>query len=274
MNATAGIDVGSTYAKAAIVGEDGALMGTGISPTGFRLEAAAEEALENARAAAGLAAGRIEYLASTGYGRYSLAARDLQVTDLTAQAWGARFFFPGTRTVLDVGGQTMKAMRLDERGRVQSFRLNDKCAAGTGAFLEKTARYLGYRIEEMPALVEGSTVAVPVSGVCAVFAESEVINHVSSGAAPADIMHGAMRSLVQRSVQLMKRVKMEPEFTLVGGIMRFPTMTRVMREQLAAAVNVPPEPLVQYTGAIGAAVLARRRLEKLRREAPALEVAA
>jgi (R)-2-hydroxyacyl-CoA dehydratese activating ATPase len=273
VNATAGIDVGSTYTKAALVGEDGALLGTGISPTGFRLEAAAAEALEEARAAAGLAPDAVEYLASTGYGRYSLAGRDLQVTDLTAQAWGARFFFPGTRTVLDVGGQTMKAMRLDERGRVQSFRLNDKCAAGTGAFLEKTARYLGYRIEEMPALVERSTVAVPVSGVCAVFAESEVINHVSSGAAPADIMHGAMRSLVQRSVQLMKRVKMEPEFTLVGGIMRFPTMTRVMREQLAAEVNVPPEALVQYTGAIGAAVLARRRLEKLRREAP-VEVAA
>jgi (R)-2-hydroxyacyl-CoA dehydratese activating ATPase len=274
MSATAGIDIGSTYTKAALVGEDGALLGVGISPTGFRLEAAAAEALEAARAAAGIDDTGIEYMASTGYGRYQLAARDLQVTDLTSQAWGARFFFPHTRTVLDVGGQTMKAMRLDEGGRVQSFRLNDKCAAGTGAFLEKTARYLGYRIEEMPALVETSTTAVPVSGVCAVFAESEVINHVSSGAAPADIMHGAMRSLVQRSVQLMKRVKMEPEFTLVGGIMRFPTMIRVMHEQLGAAVNVPPEELVQYTGAIGAAVLARRRLEKVRRGGVPAEVAA
>jgi (R)-2-hydroxyacyl-CoA dehydratese activating ATPase len=271
VNATAGIDVGSTYTKAALVGEDGRLLGTGISPTGFRLEAAAHAALEEARAAAGLHDDAILYLCSTGYGRYSLPERDLQVTDLTAQAWGARHFFPRTRTVLDVGGQTMKAMRLDESGKVQSFRLNDKCAAGTGAFLEKTARYLGYRIEEMPGLVERSTEAVPVSGVCAVFAESEVINHVSAGAAPADIMHGAMRSLVQRSVQLMKRVKMEPEFTLVGGIMRFPTMTRVMHEQLGAAVNVPPEALVQYTGAIGAAVLAGRRLDRLRREGTAPE---
>jgi (R)-2-hydroxyacyl-CoA dehydratese activating ATPase len=271
VNATVGIDVGSTYTKAALVGEDGRLLGTGICPTGFRLEAAASAALEEARAASRIDDGALLYLCSTGYGRYSLPERDLQVTDLTAQAWGARFFFPRTRTVLDVGGQTMKAMRLDESGKVQSFRLNDKCAAGTGAFLEKTARYLGYRIEEMPALVECSTEAVPVSGVCAVFAESEVINHVSAGAAPADIMHGAMRSLVQRSVQLMKRVKMEPEFTLVGGIMRFSTMTRVMHEQLGAAVNVPPEALVQYTGAIGAAVLAGRRLEKLRREGEAPE---
>jgi (R)-2-hydroxyacyl-CoA dehydratese activating ATPase len=274
MRVTAGIDIGSTYVKVALVGDDGTLLGTGISPTGFRLEAAAEDALAQAREAAGVFHGEIAYTCSTGYGRYALASRDVQVTDLTAQSWGARYFYPHTRTVLDVGGQTMKAMRLDETGKVQVFRLNDKCAAGTGAFLEKTARYLGYRIEEMAELVDSSTLAVPISGVCAVFAESEVINHVSSGAEPADIMHGAMSSLVQRSVQLMKRVKMEPEFTLVGGIMRFPTMIRVMQQQLGASVNVPAEPLVQYTGAIGAAVLAKRRLEKLEREGHPAEVAA
>jgi (R)-2-hydroxyacyl-CoA dehydratese activating ATPase len=263
MSVTAGIDIGSTYTKAAVLGADGTLLGTGMAPTGFRLEGAAREALEEACAAAGVGREDIVYLASTGYGRAQLAARDLQVTDLTAHAWGARHFFPATRTVLDVGGQTMKAMRLDDAGKVRTFRLNDKCAAGTGAFLEKTARYLGYRIEEMPELVERSTVAVPVSGVCAVFAESEVINHVSAGAAPGDIMHGAMSSLVQRSVQLMKRVRMEPEFTLVGGIMRFPTMIRVMQAQLGATVNVPPGDRVQFTGAIGAAVLAARRLARI-----------
>jgi (R)-2-hydroxyacyl-CoA dehydratese activating ATPase len=268
MSITAGIDVGSTYSKAAVVGADGALLGIGIAATGFRLDEAAEAALAQACEAAGVERGEIAYLASTGYGRYMVSRRDVQVTDLTAQAWGARRFFPRTRTVLDVGGQTMKAMRLDERGKVQSFRLNDKCAAGTGAFLEKTARYLGFRIEEMVDTVTDGEAAepVPISGVCAVFAESEVINHVSAGASPNEIMHGAMRSLVQRSVQLMKRVKMEPEFTLVGGIMRFPTMIRVMREHLSEGVNVPPEALVQYTGAIGAAVLARRRLERVGRD--------
>jgi (R)-2-hydroxyacyl-CoA dehydratese activating ATPase len=266
MKVKAGIDIGSTYTKAALLDESGVLLGTGLSSTGFRLDAAAEDALEQARSEAGIFRSQLAYLCSTGYGRYQLTSRDVQVTDLTAQSWGARFFFPRTRTVLDVGGQTMKAMRLDETGRVQVFRLNDKCAAGTGAFLEKTARYLGYRMEEMAELVDRSTREVPISGVCAVFAESEVINHVSTGAEPADIMHGAMSSLVQRSVQLMKRVKMEPEFTLVGGIMRFPTMIRVMQQRLGASVNVPPEPLVQYTGAIGAAMLAKRRLEKLERE--------
>ncbi len=257
---TAGIDVGSTYTKAAIVGAGGELVGTGICKTGFKLERAAESALDQALDDAGLGRGDLAYITTTGYGRHQVGLRDLQVTDLTAQAWGARAFFPGTRTVLDVGGQTMKAMRLDGAGQVRSFRLNDKCAAGTGAFLEKTARYLGFEIEDIGDLVAGSETPVAISGVCAVFAESEVINHVSSGASPASIVHGAIESLVERSVRLMKRVQMEPEVTLVGGIIRFRKMVDVMREQLDADVNVPPGALVQFTGAIGAAVLGHRRL--------------
>ena len=115
----------------------------------------------------------------------------------------------------------MKATRIDESAKVKSFRLNDKCAAGTGAFLEKTARYMGYGTTEIGPLVATSKQQVAISGVCAVFAESEVINQLSLGSAPADIMHGAIASLVDRSVQLMKRVQMEPEFTLIGGILRF-----------------------------------------------------
>lgn len=263
MTITAGIDVGSTYTKAVLLGADGEIIGRSMVMTGFRLADAASRVYREALAQAGLDGREVAYVVSTGYGRYQVPFRDAQVTDLTAQARGAAFFFPGTRTVLDVGGQTMKASRLDERGRVRSFRLNDKCAAGTGAFLEKTARYMGYIIEEVGPLMATSKESVPISGVCAVFAESEVINHVSSGAAPADIMHGAVVSLVDRSVQLMKRVQMEPEFTLVGGIMRFETMVRVVREKLRAGVNVPPGDLVQYTGAIGAAALAHRRLRKL-----------
>ncbi len=259
MTAHAGVDVGSTYTKAAIIAADGMLLGTAIQPTGFRLNEVAEDTLARALEAAGLDRADLAYLASTGYGRNQVQARDVQVTDLTAQSWGTRAFFPGTRTILDVGGQTMKALRLDGAGRVQSFRLNDKCAAGTGAFLEKTARYMGFTIEEIGPLVSLSRQAVPISGVCAVFAESEVINHLSNGAQPADIMHGAMASLIERSVRLMKRVRMEPEITLVGGIARFPIIVEVMREQLGTNVNVPSAELVQFSAAIGAARLAGRR---------------
>jgi (R)-2-hydroxyacyl-CoA dehydratese activating ATPase len=261
---TAGVDIGSTYTKAAILDDDGMLAGTGLVATGFRLEVAARAALAAALLEAGLGENDIAYLATTGYGRNQVPFRDVQATDLTAQSWGTRYFFPATRTVLDIGGQTLKALRLDETGKVRSFRLNDKCAAGTGAFLEKTARYLGYTIEEIGPLVTGAVTAVPISGVCAVFAESEVINHVSEGRRPEQILHGAMQSLIEKCVRLMKRVQMEPEFTLVGGIMRFPAMTGMMRAHLPIGVNVPPEPLPQFTAAIGAAVLAGRRLARLR----------
>jgi predicted CoA-substrate-specific enzyme activase len=266
MMVTAGVDVGSTYTKALLLREGRELLGRGMVKTGFRLGAAATLAYQQALAQAGMEAGEVVYVASTGYGRYQVTFRDVQVTDLTAQARGACFFFPHTHTVLDVGGQTMKASRLDERGKVKSFRLNDKCAAGTGAFLEKTARYLGYDVEEIGPLITTSKEPVPISGVCAVFAESEVINHVSSGCAPADIMHGAVVSLADRAVQLMKRVRLEPEFTLVGGIMHFGPMVQVVRERLKATVNIPPADSLQYTGALGAALLAYQRLQKLQQE--------
>ena len=267
MTYTAGIDVGSTYTKAVILGDDNKILGKGMVTTGFKLVEAATRAYNDALAQARLSEKDVAYLATTGYGRYLIPFRDVYVTDLTAQARGACYFFPNTKTVLDVGGQTMKASRLDSTGKVKSFRLNDKCAAGTGAFLEKTARYMNYKIEEIGPLMATSKEPVTISSVCAVFAESEVINHVSAGASPADIMHGAMASLVDRSVQLMKRVGAEPEYTLVGGILRFETMARVVREKLNAEVNVPPGDWPQYTAAVGAAILALHRYRKVSAQA-------
>lgn len=265
MSHTAGIDVGSTYTKAIIISSDGEIAGRSLRRTGFKLAEAAEQALDEAVAAAGLDADDISYVATTGYGRFQLPARQLNVTDLTAAAWGTRFLYPGTRTVLDIGGQTMKASRIDEHSQVRSFRLNDKCAAGTGAFLEKTAHYMGFGIEEIGPLAATSHEQVPISGVCAVFAEAEVINHLSQGVAPADIMQGAIASLVARSMQLMKRAKMEPEFTLVGGILRFETMAALLTEKLGGA-HVPEGDMVQYVLALGAALLGQRRLSKLTEE--------
>jgi len=260
---TCGIDVGSTYTKAVILGEDGTIRGQAMSATGFKLADVSKQVYEKALGEAGLATSDVSYVVATGFGRHMASFSDAQVTDLTASASGAAHFFPRTRTILDVGGQTMKATRVDESAHVKSFRLNDKCAAGTGAFLEKTARYMGYGTAEIGPLVATSKQPVAISGVCAVFAESEVINQLSLGSAPADIMHGAIASLVDRSVQLMKRVRLEPEFTLIGGILRFETMARVVREHLKAEVNVPPESVVQFVNALGAAILARRRLQKL-----------
>lgn len=271
MTFTAGIDVGSTYTKALILNDEFEIVGRASNSTGFKLEEIARRTYEQALNEAGLEANDVSYVIATGFGRHMVPFSDVAVTDLTASARGANFLFPNTRTILDVGGQTMKASRLDAAAKVKSFRLNDKCAAGTGAFLEKTARYMGFTTEEIGPLVATSKEAVPISGVCAVFAESEVINQLSLGAAPADIMHGAISSLVDRSVQLMKRVQMEPAFTLIGGILRFETMARLVREHLKSEVNVPSGDMVQFTTALGAAILGQQRLKKLRESGAIVE---
>ncbi|MEE8331180.1 MAG: acyl-CoA dehydratase activase [Acidimicrobiia bacterium] len=264
MTITAGLDVGSTYTKAIIQADDGEILGKAVGPTGFRLREVAKKIYEQALEDAGVPKDDVAYVIATGGGRHQVDFKNLHVTDLTASARGASFLFPGTRTILDIGGQTMKASRVDQLANVLSFRLNDKCAAGTGAFLEKTARYMGYAIEEISVLMTTSKEPVPISGVCAVFAESEVINHLSLGTAPADIMQGAIESLTGRSVQLMKRVQAEPEFTLIGGILRFETMGKAVSDLLEAEVNIPDSDMMQFVSALGCAILARRRLEKIR----------
>lgn len=258
--------MGSTYTKAIIINEDCEVLGRNLRQTGFKLDEVSRLAFEQCLAEAKLNTGDVDYIVATGIGRHQVGFKDLHVTDLTATARGAAFLFPGTRTILDVGGQTMKASRLDESTRVKGFRLNDKCAAGTGAFLEKTAKYMGFSTEEIGPLMATSKEPVPISGVCAVFAESEVINHLSLGTPPSDIMRGAIESLVERSVQLMKRVKLEPEYTLVGGILRFETMGRAVSDHLKCEVNVPAPDAVQFVAALGAAILGLRRLDKIAQE--------
>jgi predicted CoA-substrate-specific enzyme activase len=262
MSITAGIDVGGAYTKVVLL-DDEQIIGRAILRTGYKPGVAAEQALTSALADAGIGRDVVEYVVATGYGRFQVGFSQLNVTELTAASWGAHALFPGTRTILDVGGHAVKASRIDEARQVKSFRLNEKCAAGTGAFLEKTARYMGFETEQIGALAATSSVTVSISGVCTVFAEAEVINHLSQGIAAADIMHGAIVSLVAKSVQLMKRVKVEPEVTLIGGIMRFPTMVSAIREKVTVDLNVPEGDLVQFVAALGAGTLAQRQVRRL-----------
>lgn len=269
MSFVAGVDVGSTYTKCVLTRRDGAVAATIMRRTGFRLPEVSREVVDAALERAGARRDALAYVMATGMGRHQVHDKDLYVTELTAAARGALSAHPGTRTVLDIGGQTMKVTRLDENGRIVTFRLNDKCAAGTGAFLEKTAHYMGYDTEEIGALLSTAKGSVPISGVCAVFAESEVINHLSLGTAPADIMLGAVESLVSRSVQLLKRVKGESELTLVGGILRFERMSQAVVDKLAAdklgrgiTVNVLPGADAQFATALGASLLGWQRLAR------------
>ena len=259
---TLGLDVGSTYTKAVLVDESRRILARAMEPTGSRLIEVARRTAEVVVEEEGLELAEVDYVITTGYGRHLVPFRDLQVTDLTAAARGSRHLFPGTRTVLDVGGQTMKASRLADTGKVETFRLNDKCAAGTGAFLEKTAHYMGFTTSDIDDLLTASAGPVSISGVCAVFAESEVISHLSEEVPPEDIMLGAVCSLTDRSVQLMRRIKAGPEFTLVGGILRWRTFADMVRDRLDCGVNVASDDLSQYVAAFGCAILGQLRLEK------------
>jgi len=268
MKITAGIDVGSTYTKTILLDEDYNILARHVMNTGFKLGAVAEKCLDACLEKASLTREDLNYVIATGFGRHQVKCKDLSVTDITASARGCFLLFPETRTILDVGGQTMKAIRIDENGRVISFRQNDKCAAGTGAFLEKTARYMGYETKDIGQLLETSRNPVTISGVCAVFAESEVINQLSLGTPPADIMQGSIESLTTRAIQLMKRVKGEPEITLIGGIMRYRTMSTSIDKRLENDIRLPgnipdsdrDEAMPQFATALGAAWLAHYRL--------------
>jgi len=263
VSATVGIDVGSTYTKAVVTDETGAILGSTSLPTGYNFERAAERALTEAVEAADLSRDDVDYVAATGYGRHMVPFRDLAITELTCHARAAHGLFPDARTVLDVGGQTVKAIRMDGLGRVKAFRLNDKCAAGSGAFLEKTARYLGYEPSDIPRLADEASDPAEVSSVCAVFAESEVINHLAAGRSAEDVCAGAVVALAGRAGQLVKRVKPEPTYVLSGGLTFVPLMRRMLEESLKVTFLMPDAELGIHLGALGASLLARQRYQKL-----------
>jgi (R)-2-hydroxyacyl-CoA dehydratese activating ATPase len=258
-----GIDIGSTYTKAVMMDEVRGVRATAIRRSGYKPAAAAAAVYEELIANAGVAKEAVTYVATSGYGRYMVPFRHTQITELTCHALATAYHFPQVRTILDIGGQDIKAIRIDERGRVRSFRLNDKCAAGTGAFLEKTARYLGLTTGDIGPYALRSTQPVEISSVCAVFAESEVINHLSTGVAPEDIMQGAIVALAGRAVQLMKRVGLEKDFALAGGMTQNAAMVAAIEAKLGATLNLPPQGLGQLNGAFGAALLGLRRVERL-----------
>ena len=259
----AGIDIDSTYTKAIVLNNRREVVGSAVRRTGFKLAQAAEAAFEELLTSSGLERSAITYVAATGYGRYTVPFRNTQVTELTAHARAAVHLFPETRTLLDIGGQDIKAIKIDADGRVKAFRLNDKCAAGTGAFLEKTARYLGLTTDDLGPYALRATKPVQISSVCAVFAESEVINHLSNGIPAEDIVMGAMVALGGRAIQLMRRVGIEPGYMLTGGMTHNAAMISALESSLKAKLNVAPNGLGQLNGAYGASLLGLRRVEKL-----------
>jgi predicted CoA-substrate-specific enzyme activase len=226
--------------------------------TGANVVTAAEKAFLTALKAGGIQEEDVAYIVGTGYGRYKVTFGDTQVTEISCHARGAVHMFPGTRTVLDMGGQDTKAIRVRADGEVLDFCMNDKCAAGTGRFLQMAAYALEIPLDELGPTALRAEKPVKISTTCTVFAESEVLSWLGRGKKIEDILLGVHRSIATRSIALLRRVGIEEEVTFTGGVTRNVGMVEVLNEMLGLKMNVSEES--HYMGALGAALFALDRI--------------
>ncbi|MCL4324688.1 MAG: acyl-CoA dehydratase activase [Candidatus Thermoplasmatota archaeon] len=257
---TAGLDIGTRNSRAILLEDGTKILAKARSPTGYDMTKVAQELLASALASAGLTRADIDYVAVTGFGRYRYEERDLSVTEITAAARGAKFLFPRTTCVLDVGAGNARASKVDEKGKIVKFRSTEKCAAGGGGFLEKIAFYSQVGLESLGPLALTSKNPVAISTVCSVLAESEVINLITQEVPLEDILMGANQSVVGRVYLTLKQVGINPEVTLTGGLVENPAFVKAFETKLGSKLNSSPD--LYYAAALGAAYLGHRRLLK------------
>ncbi len=250
----AGVDVGSTQTKAIILDEKRNIVGQALIDTGSNVMLAAQKAFRNALASADIREEEVEYVIGTGYGRYRVTFGNTQVTEISCHARGAVHMFPNTRTVLDMGGQDTKAIRVNENGEILDFCMNDKCAAGTGRFLGAAATALEIPLSELGPTALHSEKPVRISTTCTVFAESEVLSWLGKGKKIEDILWGVHLSIASRSIGLLRRVGIEEEVTFTGGVAKNKGMVAALEQGLGVKLNV--NPLSHFMGALGAALFA------------------
>lgn len=248
----AGIDIGSTMTKVVIMNEG--IISSVIGPTGPEQRRLANKVMEEALNKAELAFASINYIVATGYGRINVPFADKQVTEITCHAKGVASLFPEAKTVIDIGGQDSKGIKIDN-GRPIDFVMNDKCAAGSGRYLEITADALGINIEEMGDLALQSENPAQISNICTIFAEQEVVDKLSEGIPLRDLVAGVLESLANRVSRMVKRLKVEEAVVITGGVAKNAGLVKALSEKLGYHVSVPSEPLL--TGAVGAAILGK-----------------
>jgi len=267
---SAGVDVGSTQTKAVILNEQREIISRSLIDTGANVVLAAENAYVAALRHGNIREEEVEYVVGTGYGRYKVTFGDTQITEISCHARGGVHMFPNTRTVVDMGGQDTKAIRVSPTGEVLDFCMNDKCAAGTGRFLGAAAAALEIPLSDLGPTALRAEKAVKISTTCTVFAESEVVSWLGKGKKIEDILLGVHQSIASRSLGLMRRVGVEPEVTFTGGVTRNIGMVTALNQLLGFPVNVSEE--AHYMGALGAALFAMDRI--LSGRVPARENAA
>ena len=258
MRYAGGVDVGSTQTKAVVLDEARRIAGRSLIMTGANVVTAAQEAFQLALDDAVVREADVGYVVGTGYGRYKVTFGNDQVTEISCHARGAAHLFPGTRTVLDMGGQDTKAIRIGPNGDVVDFCMNDKCAAGTGRFLQAASFALDIPLGDLGAIALGGQRPVKISTTCTVFAESEVLSWAAKGKKVEDILMGVHRSIASRSVALLTRVGIDPKVTFTGGVARNQAMVAVLNELLDLELLVGEDS--HYMGALGAALYAMDRM--------------
>jgi predicted CoA-substrate-specific enzyme activase len=250
-----GKDIGSATSKCIILDDSRTIKGKGLASGGVGTEgpqAAVCAALLDAR----VPAAEIARTVATGYGRDLAEEKDETLSELSCHALGAYELFPRVRTVVDIGGQDAKILRVAEGGRLENFVMNDKCAAGTGRFLENISRALNVRIEDMAAFAALSENRIDISSTCAVFAESEVVSQLALGANRNDVIRAVFRSVAARAAGFAKRMGVVPEAAMTGGVAKNEGVRQALEEELG--MRIFASPLAQYAGALGAAIHALR----------------
>jgi predicted CoA-substrate-specific enzyme activase len=248
----AGVDIGSTMTKVIIIAD--AVVARVVGASGPEHRRLANRVMESALADAGLGFSDIAYVVATGYGRINVPFADQQITEISCHARGVASLVPTARTVIDIGGQDCKGIKLKD-GRAVDFVMNDKCAAGTGRFLEVIAEALGTPLEEMGELSLQSKHDIEISNTCTVFAEQEVVAKLAEGVAVADLAAGVHKAIATRIHGMVRRLKVEREVVVTGGGAMNTGLGRALETKLGLPLLVSPEPLL--TGAIGAALLGK-----------------
>lgn len=251
----AGIDIGSTMTKVVIADEQGKIISSIIGPTGAEHRHLALRVTENAMEKAGLNFNNLDFIVATGYGRISVPFADKQITEITCHARGIRALFPSVRTIIDIGGQDSKGIKLNSEGKVANFVMNDKCAAGTGRFLEVIAEALGIDLTDMGRISAMADGYVQISNTCTVFAEHEVTSRLAEGAAIPEIVAGLHESIAGRVVNMVRHLRLEKDVVVTGGGAKNTGLIQAIESKVGFSVLIPPEPFI--TGALGAALIGK-----------------
>ncbi|ACL06573.1 CoA-substrate-specific enzyme activase [Desulfatibacillum aliphaticivorans] len=252
---TAGCDVGSLTSKAVVI-RDGRIIGSAIIRSSSRPEISAQKVMDEALEKAKISQSDVEYCVGTGYGRDNIPFVDLARSEIACHARGAVWLAPATKTIIDIGGQDCKAIRLDKNGRVEKFLTNDKCAAGTGRFLEVMAKLLGVSVDDLGKMSKKSREPVTLASTCTVWAQADVIQYVNSGIPLEDVGAGVNNAMAGRVATLANAVHAQREVAMTGGVAKNAGVVKSLEKLIGHKVTIIRKADPQLAGAIGAAVLA------------------